>query len=108
MKNKQELSLEISILKERLEKAVFFEITEDITIGMSESDGLFRIRRLESDGETSFLNKNYQWEQQARHVDLAYSERTGYYTSDEAFDILELVQVADGQIVIPLNILKNN
>lgn len=109
MKTKQELSLEISILKERLNKAVVFEVTEDISIGISEIDGLFRIRRQEPDGEISFLNKDCQWEEQARHVDLAYSERTGYYTAEEAFNMLEVVQgFVDGPVIVQTNALKNN
>jgi len=109
MKTKQELVLEVSVLKERLEKAIFFEVTEDISIGMSESDGLFRIRRLDHTGQLSFLNKSYQWEEQARYVNHEYAERTGYYTADEAFDTLELVQnFVNHPIIFQPNILKNN
>jgi len=109
MKTKQDLIREVSLLKDRLEKAVVFEVTEDISIGMSESDGLFRIRREEPSGEISFLNKNYQWEQQAILIDLAYSERTGYYTADEAFDMLELIQNhIDMPIIYNSKVLKNN
>ena len=110
MKTKQALSLENSILKERLNKAVVFEVTEDISIGISESDGMFRIRRSEPDGAVSFLNKNYLWEEQRNYVDVAFAERTGYYTADEAFDTLELVQIhSDNKIIFHTNnILKNN
>src|SRR6185369_16763150 len=69
MKTKQELALEVSLLKDRLDKAVVFEVTEDISIGISESDGMFRIRRAEPDGQISFLNKDYQWEEQTPHID---------------------------------------
>lgn len=110
MKTKQDLIREVSMLKDRLEKAVVFEVTEDISIGISETDGLYRIRRSEPSGEYSFLNKNYEWERPAL-VDLAYSERTGYYTSDEAFDMLELVQNFVDHKSIFFNaksLLKNN
>lgn len=109
MKTKQDLIREVSVLKDRLEKAVVFEVTEDISIGMSEADGLFRIRREEPSGTLSFLNKSYQWENQITHVDLAYSERTGYSTVDEAFDMLDVVEkFADHSIIFQSNILKNN
>ena len=109
MKTKQELALEVSLLKDRLDKAVVFEVTEDISIGISESDGMFRIHRAEPDGQISFLNKDYQWEEQTPHIDLAYANRTGYYTSDEAFDMLELIKgVIVGPVVIQPNALKNN
>lgn len=116
MKTKQELLLENSLLKERLSKAVVFEITEDISIGISEFDGLFRIRREEADGTVSFLNKENMWEEQAKHVDHAYSERTGYYTADEAFQTIEYINnygVFDllYDPIVPnstIKILKNN
>ena len=108
MKTKHELSQQVSILKERLEKAVFFEITNDISIGISESDGLFRIRRMEPDGIIYFLNRDYQWEEKLGHIDLAYSQRTGYHTADEAFEILEATQNSDIPFFVPPNMLKNN
>lgn len=109
MKTKQDLIREVSLLKDRLEKAIVFEVTEDISIGMSESDGLFRIRREEPTGEISFLNRNYQWEQQAHIVDLAYSERTGYYTADDAFNMLEIIkEVVPSPVIFNSKILKNN
>ena len=107
MRTRRELSQELSTIKGRLEKAVFFEITEDISIGISESDGLFRIRRSNHDG-VAFLNSNYQWEEQPMHVDLAYSGRTGYYTADEAFEIFEVTQILTIPLFIPPNMLKNN
>jgi hypothetical protein len=70
---------------------------------------MFRIRRSEPGGETSFLNKDYQWEEQTRHIDLAYAKRTGYYTADEAFNMLEFVKdFIDGPIIFQPNVLKNN
>lgn len=99
--------LEISILKERLSKAVLFEVTDSISIGISESDDRFRIRRIESSGEIYFLNKNYQWEKQTRLVDIDYSERTGYNTASEAFDVLETVQELNNTLILS-KISKNN
>jgi protein-arginine kinase len=102
-----DLNTELYALRERLNKAVVFEVNEDVSIGISEVDGLFRIRREEPSGQYSFLNKNYQWEEQATNVDLAYSERTGYHTADEAFDVFETTKKFE-QIIHQPSVLKNN
>lgn len=114
-----QLKLEISRLKERLNKAVIFELTPGTVIGLSEEDDLWRIRRELGKTGAMFLNKNSIWEEAPIKEDTSFAARTGFDTSDEALEVYEKYSLeyasfdSHEQTMIDMfraskNILKNN
>ncbi len=83
---KENLELEIKKLKTRLEKAVIFEVGDDISIGISVEDDMWRIRRDVSADDFIFLNKDGMWEEPPVHQDIVFARRTGHILIDDAFD----------------------
>ena len=84
----ENLELELFKLRDRLNKAIIFEVAPDISIGVSAEDDLWRIRRDFDDGFV-FLNKNGIWENPPHHDDIMFADRTGYDFMDDAFEAYE-------------------
>lgn len=82
------LELEILKLRDRLNKAVVFEVAPDISIGISVDDNLWRIRRDIND-DFVFLNKDGVWENPPEIEDIMFANRTGYDFIDDAFEAFE-------------------
>ncbi len=83
------LAVEIAKLKNRLDKAVIFEVGPSLSIGVSTDDDLWRIRR-DMDGDSCvFLNKSGIWENPPEYEDAIFAQRTGYDIVDEAFDAFD-------------------
>ncbi len=118
MKTRTELEAEIVKLRERLHMAVIFEVAPHTSIGLSEEDNLWRIRRDVSAYSALFLNEHGSWEEQPINPDDDFADRTGYFTIEEAmdcFDKFSFEQVflsPNEQVIADLagfqRILKNN
>lgn len=80
----KELKLEIATLKDRLSKAIIFEVAPGISVGLSEEDELWRIRRDAGQYSSLFLNRSGLWEDPPMAEDEGFALRTGYDTSTEA------------------------
>lgn len=118
MKTKEELEAEIIKLRERLSMAVIFEVAPHTSIGLSEEDNLWRIRRDTGPYTTVFLTESGVWEEQPPIPDEDFADRTGYFTIDEAMDCFDKYSFEqcflspNEQVTLNListkNILKNN
>lgn len=115
----KELEIENSKLNNRLSKAVIFELAPNISIGISEEDSLWRIRRDIGAFYSVFLNKDGEWDDQPAQEDIDFAYRTGYTSSSEALDAFDdyiiknpLFQLDDNLVFetpqIQKNIAKNN
>ena len=83
------LELEISKLKNRLDKAIIFEVGPGLSIGVSEEDELWRIRRDIDEENFVFLNKSGIWENPPNTEDMLFANRTGFEILDEAFNAFD-------------------
>jgi hypothetical protein len=83
------LELEISKLKSRLDKAIIFEVGPGLSIGVSEEDDLWRIRRDVDEESFVFLNKSGIWENPPNTEDTLFADRTGFEVLDEAFSAFD-------------------
>lgn len=83
------LELEITKLKSRLDKAIIFEVGPGLSIGVSVEDDLWRVRRDIDDDNFVFLNKSGVWENPPDEEDTMFANRTGYDIIDEAFDAFD-------------------
>ena len=83
------MKTELEQLKARLDKAIIFEVGTDISIGISEDDDLWRIRR-DIDNGAVFLNKAGIWESPPNEENIGFAIRTGFDLIDDAFAAAEL------------------
>lgn len=108
MKTNIELRAEISRLKERLAQAVIFEVDENVSVGLSEEDGLWRIRKDEVDGYL-FLGKDNLWQAHPSYESFEqFAINTGYTSAEQALDVYEEYTIDYPPSFIPANINTNS
>jgi hypothetical protein len=115
----KELKAQVKKLTGRLSMAVVFEVVAGISIGISEEDNLWRIRRELGPYDYLFLNTVGVWETAPTDEDIQFANRTGFKDSNDAFEVYEKYAVKSPllepqqQVMIDMtnalqNIAKNN